>query len=95
LLNFENKKNTEKISLEDFVSFFEPKNAINFEKLVNYTIKFFVKPKEGVEVEYDYLIKNAKYVVENYDDIVNLINKNLPTFKFNELNSIDQAILLL
>ncbi len=95
LLDFENKKNTESFSMDEYITYFNPENAVNFEKVVNYTTNFFVKKKEWVNVEYDYLIKNAKYLIENYKDIVNLINKNLPTFKFDELNSIDQAILLL
>ncbi len=95
LLDFENKKNTESFSMDEYITYFNPENAVNFEKVVNYTTNFFVKKKEWVNVEYDYLIKNAKYLIENYKDIVNLINENLPTFKFDELNSIDQAILLL
>ncbi len=95
LLDFETKKNTQSISLEEYLEYFNPDNAINFEKVVKYTTDFFVKKKEGVDVEYDYLIKNAKYLIKNYDKIVDLINQNLPTFKFDELNSIDKAILLL
>jgi len=95
LIDFENKKNTETFSLEESIIFFNPENAVDFEKLVNYTTEFFVKKRDGVEVEYDYLIKNAKYTVENYNEIIELIDKNLSTFKFIELNSIDQAILLL
>ena len=95
LLDFETKKNTQSISLEEYLEYFNPDNAINFEKVVKYTTDFFVKKKEGVDVEYDYLIKNSKYLIKNYDKIVDLINQNLPTFKFDELNSIDKAILLL
>jgi len=95
LLDFESKKNIKSLSIEEYMEYFDPENAANFEKVVKYTTDFFVKKKEGVDVEYDYLIKNSKYLIENYENIVELINKNLSTFKFNELNSIDQAILLL
>jgi len=95
LLDFENKKNTESFSVDEYITYFDPENAVNFENMVKYTTDFFVTKKEWVDVEYDYIIKNTEYLVKNYEDIIKLIDKNLPTFKFNELNSIDQAVLLL
>jgi len=76
-LDFENKKNTNSFSIEEYMTYFDPENAVNFEKVVKYTTDFFVKKKEGVDVEYDYLIKNSKYLIENYENVVELINKNI------------------
>jgi len=95
LLNFEYKKNTSTFSLEDYIEYFNPKNVNKFEELVKYTIDFFVKKRDWVNVDYNYLIKNANYLLDNYEEIVLIINKYLSTFKFHELNSVDQSILLL
>lgn len=80
--------------IEDYISFFSPKNDF-FDEFVSYVAENFVKKRDDVTLEYDYIVKNLNYLYDNFEDIVGLINDGLNSFKFFELNSINQSILLL
>ena len=81
--------------IKDYLAWFDPKNEKEFNELVSYIINNLVIIKWDFSIEYDYLVENMSYLLNNYDFIVEKINSSLETFKFNELNSVDQSILLL
>lgn len=95
LLEIEKKTNTKSFSIDEYLSLFDTEKADLFQKLVEYVSNFFVINKRWEKIEYDYLIKNMSYVKEEYDNIILKLNEKFDTFKFLELNSIDQSILLL
>jgi len=95
LLLVKRKYNSTLLTIQDYLSSFDPKNEEKFNEIVTYTANFFVSNKQNSSLEYQYLVNNMNYLLENYLNIVEEIDKYLDTFKFFELNSVDQSILLL
>jgi transcription termination factor NusB len=81
--------------LEDYISMFNPSNDKEFLKLISYISDNIVLAKHNEAIELDYIFSNMKYLWNNYEEIVSEIDKYLPTFKFLELNSVSQSIILL
>ena len=81
--------------IENYISSFDPRNEEEFNEIVSYTSSFFVINKQNSSIEYNFLANNMLYLIENYEKIISDINKYLESFKFLDLNSIDQSILLL
>lgn len=81
-------------TLDDYISFFETQNE-EFEHMLFYTMNYFVEAREWVQLERSYILENLNYLNNNYEEIIEKINWFLNSFKFVELNSVDQSILLL
>jgi len=94
-LVFQNKIIDNKLTIQDYLESFDPKNEERFNEVVSYTSSFFVITKHDVSLDYQYLVNNMSYLIDNYDKIVEEFNKYLDSFKFFELNSVDQSILFL
>lgn len=86
--------NIKKYNIQDYIWFFDVNNK-EFDNFLSYTLNNFVNKKDWVHLEYDFIVKNMNYLKENYKTLVNNIDVPLKTFKFSEINSVDQAILLL
>jgi len=81
--------------ISEYKSYFEPTNEKKFQEVVSYTSSFFVNNKQSVSLDYSYIVNSMSFLTKNYEKIVNKIDELLTTFKFFELNSVDQSILLL
>ena len=81
--------------ISEYLSYFDPKNEDKFNEVVSYTSSFFVINKQEAVLDYQYLVNNMSYIIENYESIIEQIDQHLESFKFLELNSVDQSILLL
>ncbi len=81
-------------TVQDYANFFNI-DSDDFDSIVSYVSNSFIKNKDWVSIEYDFIIKNMVYLKNNYNHIVWIIDNFLETFKFSEINSVDQAILLL
>jgi len=81
--------------ISEYLAYFDPKNEDKFNEVVSYTSSFFVINKQEAALDYQYLVNNMSYLIENYDNIIEEVNKYLESFKFLELNSVDQSILFL
>lgn len=92
LLSLKSKKLT--YTIDDYLKNFEV-GTKEFDDLIFYLTDNIVRKKTDLTLEYDYIVKNMNYLKQNYDEIVEKLNFSLKTFKFSEINSIDQAILLL
>jgi len=88
-------KNTDWITIDDYLISFDPDNIDAFDNLITYITEFIVVSRDCEKIEYDYIVKNMKLLLENYENLINKIDKYLSSFKFLELNSVDQSILLL
>jgi len=95
LLITKKKYNSTLLDIKDYISSFNPKNEEKFNEVVSYISDNFVINKQDASLDYQYLVNNMNYLIENYENIIEEINKYLDTFKFSELNSVDQSILLL
>lgn len=87
-------KYDKKYSIQDYTDFFDINNE-EFKEFLSYTADKFVNKKDWVSLEYNFIVKNLDYLKQYYDHIIDDINSFLNTFKFSEVNSVDQAILLL
>jgi len=87
------KLSSKEINIEDYLSWFDPTNKY-FDEILAYVVDN-VKKKDVDELEYDFVVKNMENLKERYNSYVNQINNYLPTFKFEELDSVTQSILLL
>jgi len=87
-------KYDKKYDIQDYINFFDINNK-EFDNFISYTIDNFVKKKDWVSLEYNFVVKNMDYLKQNYNQIIDNINSSLKTFKFSEINSVDQTILLL
>ena len=81
------------ISIEEYLEYFLPGSS-KFDEMLSYVVGL-VKKKDIDELEYDCIIKNMNYLVENYEELIAEFDKFLPKFKFLELDSVVQSILLL
>ena len=81
------------ISIEEYLEYFLPGSS-KFDEMLSY-VAGLVKKKDIDELEYDYIVKNMNYLVENYEELIAEFDKFLPKFKFLELDSVVQSILLL
>lgn len=88
-------KNMSSYSLEEYIEQLNPKNKEKFNNYVAYIANEFVNNKQWASLEYSYIVNHMYFLLENYKNIIEDISQNLDTFKFFELNSIDQSILLL
>ncbi len=88
-------KNMSSSTLEEYIEQLNPKNEEKFNNYVAYIANEFVNNKQWASLEYSYIVNHMYFLLENYLNIIEDISKNLDTFKFFELNSIDQSILLL
>jgi len=93
LLNFE-LKNNRNYDIQDYIKIFNVDNK-EFHEYLSYIANNFIKEKDYVSIEYNFILKNIDYLNKNYNNIIDNINRFLTTFKFHEINSLDQAILLL
>lgn len=84
---------SKEVNIEDYLEYFDPSNK-KFDEMLSYVVKN-VKKKDIDELEYDFVLKNMDNLIKNYSNYVNKINGFLPTFKFEELDSVTQSILLL
>ena len=75
-------------------SYFLDTDSKEFNDLLLYVCNS-IKKKEIDNLEYDYINKNFVFFVKNYEILIKTINKFLPKFKFYELESITQSVLLL
>lgn len=75
-------------------SYFLDTDSKEFNDLLLYVCNS-IKKKEIDNLEYDYINKNFVFFVKNYEILIETINKFLPKFKFYELESITQSVLLL
>ena len=85
--------NSEKGELEEYIQSFDPKSP-NFNEVLNYAI-LHVKKKDIDSLEYEYIKKSMEFLIENYENLIDQIDNFLPKFKFIELESTTQSILLL
>ena len=81
------------IDVKDYEEYFDP-SSLKFDGMLSYVIEN-VKKKEIDELEYDFVVKNIDNLRKEYDNYISKINEFLPTFKFEELDSVTQSILLL
>ena len=81
------------IDISEYLNFFDPSDK-KFDEMLAYVLEN-VKKKDIDELEYDFVVKNMQNLKYKYDEYVGQINKFLPTFKFEELDSVTQSILLL
>ena len=96
LLKIPKKYNSTVLELEDYLSSFNPSNEEKFNNIVSYVVSNFVLNKfDDVSLDYQYVVNNMQYIVDNYDNMILNIDTYLDSFKFDELNSVDQSILLL
>ena len=84
---------SEKEELEKYIESFDP-NSNNFDEVLNYAI-LQVKKKDIDNLEYDYIKKNMEFLIKNYENLITQFDEFLPKFKFVELESTIQSILLL
>lgn len=80
--------------LDDYISFFDVETK-EFDEILSYILNHFLKARDWVWLEYDYISKNMKFLSLEYDSIIKNLDDVLESFKFHELNSVDQSILLL
>jgi len=88
-------KNLSSSSLQEYIEQFNPKNEEQFNNYVSYVANEFVNNKQWATLEYNYIVNSMYLLLENYLTIIDDISKHLDTFKFFELNSVDQSILIL
>lgn len=86
-------KYDKKYNIEDYANFFDI-NSVEFDEFVSYIVEKSVNKRDWVELEYSFILKNMDYLKQNYEQIIDNINISLETFKFSEINSVNQAILL-
>lgn len=86
-------KYDKKYNVEDYANFFDI-NSVEFDEFVSYIVEKSVNKRDWVELEYSFILKNMDYLKQNYEQIIDNINNSLETFKFSEINSVNQAILL-
>ena len=84
---------SKEISIDEYLEYFNPEFQ-KFEEILSYVVSI-VKKKDIDELEYDYVVKNMKFLIENYEELIQQFDKFLPKFKFLELDSVVQSILLL
>ena len=93
LLSIKSKYDKE-YNIQDYIDFFDINNK-EFDKLISYIVDNIVKKRDWVSLEYDFIVRNMDYLEQNYNQIIDNIDNSLKTFKFHEINSVDQAIFLL
>lgn len=84
---------SKEISIDEYLEYFDPKTQ-KFDEMLSYVVNI-VKKKDIDELEYDYIIKNMNFLIKNYEKLIEEFNVFLPKFKFLELDSVVQSILLL
>lgn len=84
---------SKEVDIKEYEEYFDPSSP-KFDEMLAYVVNN-VKKKEIDELEYDFVVKNISNLRTNYDNYVSQINQFLPTFKFEELDSVTQSILLL
>ena len=93
LLSMKSKYDKE-YNIQDYTSFLDINNK-EFNDFLSYIVDNIIKKRDWVSLEYDFIVKNMDYLKQNYNQIIDNINNSLKTFKFYEINSVDQAIFLL
>lgn len=83
---------SEDLWIEDYIKTFDPSNSL-FDENLSYAMSL-VSKKDYDELEYDYISSCMSDVNKNYDVYVDDFNNYLTSFKFLELDSISQSILL-
>ncbi len=87
------KTTSNPLNPEELLKYFDP-SSDEFSDILTY-VSEIVKKKDIDSLEYDYVVKNMDYLVNHYDELIQDFDNYLPKFKFFELESVTQSILLL